>query len=100
MDPLFKALANMPPPRKKRHLVTIEGKEMEVSLEKKLEIIRAGEYAFTLKDGHILRKPKQKTKVDCKILVKSDTGGHFYDGDPYWINKIAEGGHQWQIKSE
>ena len=40
MDPLLKALADMPPPKKKRHMVTVDGQSVEVSLEKKLEIMQ------------------------------------------------------------
>ena len=38
MNELLKALANLPPVKKKIHTVTIQGKTIEVSLEKKLEI--------------------------------------------------------------
>jgi hypothetical protein len=100
MDPLLKALADMPPQEKKRHMVTIDGQQIEVSLQKKLEIMRSGEYAFIIKNGNIVPKPKKRTKVQCKILVKADVGGHFYESDPYWIESVAEKGYQWQIKSE
>ena len=98
MDPLIKALANMPPREKKKHIVTIDGQQIEVSLQKKLEIMRSGEYAFTLKNGNIIPKPKKRTKVECKVLVKADMGGHFLEGDPFWIESVAEKGYQWQIK--
>ena len=86
--------------RNKIHTVCIQGKEIEVSLQKKLEIQRAGEYSFILKDGQIVPKPRKKVSLTCPQLVKADIGGHFCDGDPYWITEIAEEGYQWQIKSE
>ena len=100
MDPLLRALADMPPPKKKRHMVTVDGQSIEVSLEKKLEIMRSGESAFMLKDGNIVLRPRKSTKVKCKVLVKADVGAHFHEGDPYWIEDVAEKGYQWQIKSE
>jgi len=90
----------IPAPRNKIHTVCIQGKEIEVSLQKKLEIQRAGEYSFILKDGQIVPKPRKKVRLTCPQLVKADIGGHFCDGDPYWITEIAEEGYQWQIKSE
>lgn len=89
-----------PARRNKIHTVCIQGKEIEVSLQKKLEIQRAGEYSFILKDGQIVPKPRKKVSLTCPQLVKADIGGHFCDGDPYWITEIAEEGYQWQIKSE
>ena len=39
MDPLVKALADMPPPKKKRHMVTVDGQSIEVTLQKKFLIL-------------------------------------------------------------
>tara|TARA_R110001592_G_scaffold84749_8_gene250412 strand:+ start:4294 stop:4578 length:285 start_codon:yes stop_codon:yes gene_type:complete len=90
----------LPPPKRKTHTVVIQGQEIEVTLEKKLQVQRAGEYAFILDNGEIVPKPKKKNKLQCKVLVKTDMGGHFYDGDPFWIEKISEEGYAWQIESE
>ena len=90
----------IPAPRNKVHTVCIEGKQIEVSLQKKLEIQRAGEYSFVLKDGEIVRKPRKKVKLTCPHLVKADVGGYFCDGDHYWITEVDKEGYQWQIKSE
>jgi hypothetical protein len=38
VNELLKALANLPPVKKKIHTVTIQGKTIEVSLEKRLEV--------------------------------------------------------------
>ena len=90
----------LPPPKRKTHTVVIQGQEIEVTLEKKLQVQRAGEYAFILDNGEIVPKPKKKNKLQCKVLVKTNMGGHFYDGDPFWIEKISEEGYAWQIESE
>ena len=100
MDEIFKQLAKVPPPKMKVHTVNIQGVEVEVSLQKKLEIQRAGEYSFILKDGEIVPKPRKKVKLTCPQLVKAVVGGHFCDGDPHWIIKVDKEGYQWQIKSE
>jgi|TARA_B100001094_G_C18057379_1_gene733201 hypothetical protein len=100
MDAIFKALASMPTPKKKIHTVVIEGQEIEVSLQQKLEIQRAGEYAYMIKDGRIEPKPRKKSVLRYPVLVKGEIGGHFQDGDPFWIDRIEEKGYQWQIKPE
>ena len=100
MDEIFKQLAKVPPPKMKVHTVNIQGVEVEVSLQKKLEIQRDCEYSFILKDGEIVPKPRKKVKLTCPQLVKADVGGHFCDGDPHWIIKVDKEGYQWQIKSE
>ena len=51
-------------PKQKKHTVTIEGKVVEVSLEKCLEIKRTlgGEESYMFKDGQIVRRPIKKPK--------------------------------------
>ena len=100
MDEIFRQLFKVAPPKKKVHTVNIQGHEIEVSLQKKLEIQRSGEYSFILKDGEIVPKPRKKLRLTCPELVRADMGGHFCDGDPHWIIKVDKEGYQWQIKSE
>ena len=94
------AFAKMP--KQKKHTVTIEGKVIEVSLEKCLEIRRTtgGEESYMLKDGQIVRRPIKKLKSNAPVLKKSKSGVHFYDSDPFWVERIAEEGYTWQIQSE
>ena len=49
MSAIFKALANLPKREPKKHFVTVDGKEIEVALEKKLEMI-----LISLKEKNIL----------------------------------------------
>ena len=103
MNELLKALANLPPVKKKIHTVTIQGKTIEVSLEKRLEILKAtnGEDGFILDGDKIIPKPvEKKTKRRLPILKKDKTGGHFHNGDPFWLERIAEEGYTWQTESE
>jgi len=47
----------------KKHTVTIQGNEVEVSLGKKLEIMRAGEDKYILKGNEIVVKSMPKNKI-------------------------------------
>ena len=42
--------------------VTIDGKEFEVSLEKKLEVLQHGEDSYTIEDGNIVKKKPRAIK--------------------------------------
>jgi hypothetical protein len=100
MDELFKAISSLAPQKKKIHTVNVQGKELEVSLEKKIEIQRAGEDAFILQGDEIVRKPIVRASRKLAELKKNEIGCHFYDGDPFWVERIAEEGYAWQIESE
>ena len=54
MPGFFEALENFKPTEKKPHTVTIEGLSIVVSLERKLEIMQAGEDAYTWKKGEVV----------------------------------------------
>lgn len=86
---------------KKKHFVTIEGKELEVTLEQKLLVIQHGEENYTIADGKIEKKKPRTLKSKYKKLLKSDTKGYyFYDDDIHWPEKVDEGGLTWQIEYE
>ncbi len=100
MPGLFEALKNMPKREPKKFFITVQGKEHEVSLEKKLWSQQHGEENLVFKDGEIVVKPAQLPKSKYRTLVKSQKGYFFEDDDIHWPNKIAEGGVTWQTKSE
>ena len=100
MDELLQAINTSQTQKKKIHTVNIQGNEIEVSLEKKLEIQRAGEEAFMLDTGEIVRKPVVKKSRKLPMLKKSKIGCHFYNSNPFWVERIAEEGYTWQIESE
>jgi len=100
MPGLFDALKNMPKREQKKFFITVQGKEHEVSLEKKLWSQQHGEDNLILKDGEIVVKPALLPKSKYRTLVKSQKGYFFEDNDIHWPNKIAEGGVTWQTKSE
>ena len=71
MSELLKAIQNLPKQNVKKHFVTIDGNEIEVTLQKKLDIMRDGEDKFTMKDNKIVLKPvpKAKTLPDLKAFA-------------------------------
>lgn len=90
----------MPPVQEKKHFATIQGVEKEVSLQKKLEILKHGEENYMLKGNDIVLKPKPKLKTQYPILKDVEKGYHFFDNDIHWPNKVSEGGKSWLIESE
>lgn len=97
MSDLFK-FVKVPPPKK--HFVIIDGKKIEVSLEKALEVKRNGEENYVItKFGLALRTPK-KPKTRYSVLKKADKGYTFEQGDIHWPNGMAEEGEAWLIEYE
>lgn len=104
MSELLKALQGLPQVNVKKHYVTIQGKQYQVGLEKKLEIMRNGEENYMIKPAkfgpEILLKPKPKSKNRYPILKKATKGYVFQEGDIHWPNAVVEGGESWQIEQE
>ena len=100
MSELLKALQDLPPVPKKKHFVTIQGKTVEVSLQKSLEVLRHGADAYIWQGNEFVLKPKPKTKTTYRTLQKDTRGYDFLDGDIHWPNKIIDGGVTWQRESE
>ena len=100
MSAIFKALANLPKREPKKHFVTVDGKEIEVALEKKLEMMRHGFDQYMMEDGKIVLKPVPKIKSKFKKLVDVDKGYHFIYDNIHWPEKIDKGGKAWRIEYE
>jgi hypothetical protein len=101
MPGLFDALKNMPKREPKKFFITVQGKEHEVSLEKKLWSQQHGEDNLILKDGEIVVKPAPKPMTVYPVHWKRQKKDIiFEEGDIHWPNKIAEGGVTWQTESE
>ena len=88
------------PIKQKKFFVKVEGKDFEVSLEKKKWAIMHGEDNLIIKDGDIALKPPPKLKTQHRTLIKADKGYFFYDNDIHWPYEIAEGGVTWQTSAE
>ena len=100
MSEIFKAFENLQFVQNKKHYASIQGKKIEVSLQKSLEILQNGEDAYILAGDKIVSKPKKKLKASYRTLQKDKLGHVFLDGDIHWPEKIIEGGFTWQTESE
>jgi|TARA_R110000796_G_scaffold2582_2_gene10138 hypothetical protein len=100
MSEFLKALQDLSPLTKKKHFVTIQGKTVEVSLKRSLEVLRHGADAYIWQGNEFVLKPKPKTKTTYRTLQKDTRGYDFLDGDIHWPNKIIDGGVTWQRESE
>ena len=101
MSELLKALQSMAPLKPKVHTVCIAGKNVVVTLAKKLEVLKHGEEAYHwISATEFALKPPPKLKTQHRKLIKADRGYFFYDNDIHWPNEIAEGGVTWQTSAE
>ena len=82
MQELFKAFANLPPVVKKRHFVKIQGKQIEVSLKEKIEIIRNGENNYILQGDKPVRV---EVKIDRNVFDEIES----FTSDPFWPTESA-----------
>ena len=97
MPGFFEALENLKP-KKKVHTVTIQGQSVVVTLEKKLEIMQAGEDAYTWKKGEVVKKKRIPAEQQQPLMHKADKGYTFYKKNPFWVKNIDKEGYIWQIK--
>lgn len=93
MPGFFDALSQRNSPKKKTHTVVIDGIEIEVTLEKKLEILRSGQENYYIKDSTVFKKEQSKIVFDQ--LKKSENGIIFYNQNPFWIESEGVGGYKW-----
>ena len=107
MSEIFKALQDFKARPPKRHFVNIDAKQIEVPLDKKLEIMRRGEQYYTLSnvDGKtdIIEKcqikPEAKTQYS-QLIPTPHKGYVFLDGDIHWPTGIVDGGKAWLLEYE
>jgi len=98
MPGFFDALENFKPKERKPHVVTIQGQSIVVSLERKLEIMQAGEDAYTWKNGEVVKKKRIPAEQQQPLMHKADKGYTFYKKNPFWVKNIGKEGYIWQIK--
>jgi hypothetical protein len=77
MKELFRALDIQKNNKVKKHFVKIQGKEVEVSLEEKLEIIRNGESNYILEG---MTPVKVEPIIDMNVFPEIED----LKSDPYW----------------
>lgn len=61
----------------KKHFVTIQDTQIEVTLQQKLEIIRVGESNYVLKDNKPFRKQIKSDRTRYAEITK-------FVSDPFW----------------
>ena len=98
MPGFFEALENFKPKEKKPHVVTIEGQSIVVSLERKLEIMQAGEDAYMWQKGEVVRKKRIPVEQRQPLMHKADKGVKFYKKNPFWVKNIGKEGYVWRIE--
>ena len=98
MPGFSEALENFKPQKKQPHVVTIEGHSIVVSLERKLEIMQAGEEAYTWEKGEVVKKKRIPAEQRQPLMHKADKGYTFYKKNPFWVKNIDKEGYKWQIK--
>ena len=98
MSDFLNELRQMSTPTKpKVHTVNIQGQNVVVSLEKKLEVLRNGEHAYMWKSPiEFVLKPKLTYKVTYPTLQKAEQGYQFENNDIHWPNAVVSGGETWQ----
>ena len=100
MPGFFDALENFKPMDRKKPTVEIQGKVMEVTPEMFKKVMDHGAENFELENDKIVLKQTIVPGKTHEMLVKSDEGYVFIDGDPCWPDTIKEGGYTWQIEQE
>ena len=102
MPGFFEALEKFKNKEQKKHFVTIEGQELEVSLEQKLQIQKAGEDAYFCQKGPngviICKKPIVPREQKQSQLCKDSDGISFYDNNPFWPTQEGFRKYTWKIK--
>ena len=96
MTKFWEALSSHKQTEKVKHMITISGVQHQVSLDKKLEVIKHGEENFMIVNNEIVKKPRQAKVMKHRLLKSSDTGYKFFDNDPHWIESSTEGRYTWQ----
>ena len=98
MSEFWKAQKEFKPTPIKKHYLTFNKEEIEVSLQQYLEVINAGIENFEYKDGKILRKKVVPVQQKQTILQKADKGYKFYKQNPFWVKSIGKEGYVWRIE--
>ena len=98
MSEFWKAQKEFKPTPIIKHYLTFNKEEIEVSLQQYLEVINAGIENFEYKDKKIIRKKRIPAEQRQPTLHSAEVGYHFYNGDPFWVEKHNRGGFEWRIE--
>ena len=79
--------------RDKKFTLKFDEVEIEVPLEKYLEVTRHGIEKYEFKDNEIVLRPVKKAFQPKPTLFPAELiGYHFLKNNPYWVTKYDEGG--------
>ena len=98
MSKFWKALKEFKSTPAKKHYLTFDKEEIEVSLQQYLEVTNVGIENFEYKDKKIVRKKRVPVEQRQPTLHSADVGYHFYNGDPFWVERHNRGGFEWRIE--
>ena len=103
MPGFFEALDKFDKNRKpNKHFVSIDGLNIETTLEQKLQIQKTGEDAWMCQKGPngiiLCKKPIVPVEQKQTQLVKHTKGYKFYNKNPFWVEKVDDNGYVWKIK--
>ena len=95
MTNFFKAMEEFKPTPKKKFYF----KDVEISLEKQLEIQHHGEENFKVENGQVVRIKRLPPEQRLSRLIRGEEGYVFYNDDPHWVTGKGKEGFTWQTKS-
>ena len=85
----------------KKFFLKFNKEDIEVSLEKYLEVTRHGIEKYEYKNKKIVLKPiKKAIQLKPTLAPAEIVGYHFYNGDPFWVTKHNRGGCEWVTEQE
>ena len=98
MSEFWKAQKEFKPTPIKKHYLTFNKEEIEVSLQQYLEVTRAGIENFEYKNKKITRIKRIPAEQQQPLMHKADNGYKFYKKNPFWVKNIGKEGYIWRIK--
>lgn len=100
MPGFFEAFNKFKNKNEKKHFVTVDKQQVEVSLQQKLDILKAGEENYFCQRGPngavICRRPIVPKEQQQTQLTATSNGIKFYQGNPFWPTNEGKTAYQWK----
>ena len=100
MPGFFEALDNFKNKSVKKHFVTIDEQQIEVSLLQKLDILKSGEENYFCQKGPngeiICKRPVVPKEQQQTQLESSQDGYKFYENNPFWLSNEGTKTYKWK----
>ena len=85
--------------REKKFVLKFDETEIEVTLEKYLEVTRHGIEKYEYKNNEIVLKPIKKAfQAKPTLFPAQYMGYHFLQNNPHWVEKYDTGGFEWLVE--